>query len=282
MKNILFSTILSFCLLPLTTQAAHDPSYKKCSFACEEIPYAKDVMYSWGTANKTQLNSNKLSILVWNLYKGRKDEFVKTFALLGKNRDIIMLSEATTDAPVSTSMSAIPNYGWDFAAGFLMKNQVATGTAVGSYAKSIEPRYYRTKDVEPFVKSPKATAIAEYAIPGRSDTVLALSIHGINWDGDDAMIRQLEMMMPDILAHKGPIIFAGDFNFKNENRLKLAIQILGRAGLKRVTWENPKKKKQLDDAFTRGVTVKKARFINEYIDKGSDHPAIDLQVEVNP
>ena len=235
-----------------------------------------------GNATRTQLNSRTVSILSWNLYKGRKKEFTKVFSHLAKNRDVIMLSEAITDSPVSTAMTAVTGYGWDFSASFLLKDNVGTGTAVGSYAQSIDPHFYRTKDVEPFVKSPKAIAVARYAIPGSTDTLLALSIHGINWDGDDAILRQLEMTMPELMAHKGPIVFAGDFNFKNETRLKTSSALLAKAGLKRVTWENPKKKKQLDDAYTRGVTVKRAKFINDYLDNGSDHPAIDLLLEINP
>lgn len=269
---------LSFLIISITqTSFARDPNYGKCSFKCEEIPLESEVLRSAGVSELVQLPSKRISVLSWNLYKGRNKEFVKSFDRLSKDRDIILLSEATEEAPVSTSMLKQPGMGWHLAAAFEMKKKVGTGTAVGSIAHAKDVRFYRTKDVEPFVKSPKATILAEYAIPGSKETLLALSIHGINWSGNDALERQLNMILPDLQNHKGPIVFAGDFNFKNPERLQLAKEILAKAGLERVPWENPIKKKQLDDAFTRGVKVHKALLIH---DKGSDHPAIDLDIEV--
>jgi endonuclease/exonuclease/phosphatase (EEP) superfamily protein YafD len=87
--------------------------------------------------------------------------------------------------------------------------------------------------------------------------------------------------LKELQRHNGPIIFAGDFNTKNPSRVALTKRILAKAGLKQAPWENPTKKKQLDDAFTRGVTVKRARLIHDYVDKGSDHPAIELIVDIN-
>ncbi|MES2802483.1 MAG: endonuclease/exonuclease/phosphatase family protein [Bdellovibrionota bacterium] len=277
MKKLLLLSLLTFSLIPPAQSRTKDSSeYGPCSFLCESIPDSANVMHSMGQASLPTLNSAKLSILSWNIYKGRNAEYKKSFAALAKNRDLIMLSEATTGSPVSDSLK-MPGFEWHLAASFDMKNDIAAGTALGSQARPHNVHYYRTKDIEPFVKSPKATVLASYAIPGSSKKLLAISIHGINWDGDAALERQLNMILPELKAHDGPIVFAGDFNTKNASRVALTKRILASAGLKQVPWENPIKKKQLDDAFTRGITVKRARFIH---DKGSDHPAIDLQIEL--
>lgn len=278
MKSILFFLAVSISSFALQSHAA-DSGYGNCSFACESIPDASHVLMTFGQSTKPQLNSNRVKVLVWNLYKGRKDQFVPTFSKLSQGKDVIMLSEAISAAPVSTSMEAVPGFGWDFATSFLMEDNVATGTAVGSYAQPFDVGYFRTKDVEPFVKSPKTIAVAKYAIPGRVETLMVLSIHGINFKGDEGIERQLRDTVPALKAHQGPVVFAGDFNFKNSGRLKIGEKVLGEAGLTRVKWENPNKGKQLDDAFTRGVTVHRARLINDYIDTGSDHPAIELDLE---
>lgn len=278
MQKILWLSLLTLIITNQTWAAGS--GYGSCSFLCESIPNDNNVMHSMGQASLPTLNSTKLSILSWNLYKGRKSEFKKSFATLAKGRDLIMLSEATTGSPVSDSLKAIKGWEWHLAASFDMKNNIAAGTAIGSAARPYNPHYYRTKDVEPFVKSPKATVLAYYAIPGTAKKLLAISIHGINWDGNDALGRQLNMILPEIKAHDGPIIFAGDFNTKNATRVALTKRILGQAGLKQVPWQNPMKKNQLDDAFTRGMIVNRARLVHDYIDKGSDHPAIDLQVQL--
>ncbi|AZZ35307.1 hypothetical protein CIK05_00315 [Bdellovibrio sp. qaytius] len=281
MKKILLLSLLSFSLIPHAhSSSSRDSSgYGPCSYLCDNIPDDAHVLHSMGQASLPTLNSTKLSVLAWNLYKGRKSDFKKDFAILAKNRDLVMLSEATTGSPVSDAMN-MPGYEWHLAASFNMKNNIAAGVALGSQARPSDVHYYRTKDVEPYVNSPKALILAKYAIPGSSKKLLAISIHGINWSGDDALGRQLNMVLPDLKAHDGPIIFAGDFNTKNASRVALMIKILAQAGLKRVNWENPTPKKQLDDAFTRGISVKRARLINDYVGTGSDHPAIDLQLEL--
>ncbi len=282
MKKLLLLSLLTLSCATTAQSASSSRSsgYGPCSFLCESIPDDANVMHSMGQASLPTLNSTKLSVLSWNIYKGRKSEYRKSFATLAKGRDLIMLSEATTGSPVSDSFKAITGWEWHLAASFDMKNNIAAGTVLGSAARPSNVHFYRTKDIEPFVKSPKATVLAYYAIPGSSKKLLAISIHGINWDGDDALERQLNMILPEIKSHNGPVIFAGDFNTKNASRVALTKRLLGTAGLKQVPWENPTKKKQLDDAYTRGISVKRARLIHDYVDKGSDHPAIDLQVEL--
>lgn len=282
MKISFFLTTFSLTLISSSMFAAGDPAYGKCSFACKEIPKAEDVLYSMGKPTLNELPSTRVKALVWNIYKGKDKEFAKTFDLLAKNKDLVLLSEVINASPVSTSLAKQAGFGWDMAASFLMKDKVATGTAVGSKVVAHDVRFYRTKDVEPFVKSPKTTTIAEYRIPGRSQTLMILSIHGINWSGNDALERQLNMILPDLQQHQGPILFAGDFNTKNDDRLNAAKVILAKAGLTRIPWENPNKGKQLDDGFSRGLSFKKARLINDYIDKASDHPALDLEFDLLP
>lgn len=280
MQKLLLLSLLTFSFISHSQARAESFRYGSCSFLCDNIPDDAHVMHSMGQASLPTLNSTKLSILSWNIYKGRKPEYRKSFAAMAKGRDLIMLSEATTGSPVSDSFKAISGWEWHLAASFNMKNDIATGTVLGSAARPSNVHYYRTKDIEPFVKSPKATILAYYAIPGSAKKLLTISIHGINWDGDEALERQLNMILPEIKAHNGPVVFAGDFNTKNPSRVALTKRILATAGLKQVPWENPIKKKQLDDAYTRGISVKRARFVHDYIDKGSDHPAIDLQVEL--
>lgn len=280
MQKLLLLSLLTLSFFSYSQARIEGSGYGSCSFLCDNIPDDAHVMHSMGQASLPTLNSTKLSILSWNIYKGRKSEYKKSFAAMTKGRDLIMLSEATTGSPVSDSFKAIAGWEWHLAASFNMKNNIAAGTVLGSAARPHNVHYYRTKDIEPFVKSPKATVLAYYAIPGSAKKLLAISIHGINWDGDDALERQLNMILPELKAHNGPVVFAGDFNTKNASRVALTKRILGSAGLKQVPWENPLKKKQLDDAYTRGITVKRARLVHDYIDKGSDHPAIDLQVEL--
>lgn len=281
--NLLLAVIFTVFSSPIVfAQQQEQPfEYGNCSFACKSIPPDNEVPRYFGQAAASQLKSKRLNVLVWNLYKGRKEEFIPAFQFLSANRDLVLVSEATTSDPVTTAFDLLPNFAWNFSVSFLLKDEVGTGTAIGSYAKALEVKHYRTKDIEPFVNSPKAITSAKFAIAGSKETLLVLSIHGINWSGDEAIVRQVQDVMPAIKAHTGPVLFAGDFNFKNATRLTEVTELLATAGVDRVNWENPSKK-QLDDAFTRGLKVHRAYLNNEHINTGSDHPAIELDIELMP
>lgn len=256
-----------------------DPNqWNDCSYGCKKIPPDSQVLKKFSTGSQENLDSNRFRVLAWNLYKGRKPNFRQAFLKLTQDADVILTSESVDSDPVQSSKLSIQGMGWDFATNFLMKDNVGTGVSVGSRAVARDVRFSRTDDLEPFVKSPKAIIMATFGIPGFQQRLLAISIHGINWDDDEALGRQLRKILPELKKHKGPIVFAGDYNTKNQIRVDIAKQVLGEAGLKRVSWDNPTQGKQLDDAFVRGVEVHSARLIHDYVDDGSDHPAIDLDM----
>lgn len=58
-----------------------------------------------------------------------------------------------------------------------------------------------------------------------------------------------------IRAHQGPVLFAGDFNTKNDERVEVLARMLAEVGLASVTWDNPLQGKQLDQAYARGLKV---------------------------
>lgn len=249
-----------------------------CSYACKEIPPDRVVLKEFRPGTQDTLDSSRFRVVAWNLYKGRMKNFRNEFLTFTKGADLILTSEVIDTDPIKPTFLAIQEMGWAFATTFLMKDNVATGVAIGAKARAEEVRFSRTDDLEPFVKSPKTTIMATYGIPGSSERLLALSIHGINWDGDDAIVRQLEKVVPAIQAHQGPVVFAGDFNTKNDNRVELSKQTLARAGLRYVPLENAPTEKKLDIAFVRELTVHRAKLVYDYVDTASDHPAIDLDL----
>lgn len=63
-------------------------------------------------------------------------------------------------------------------------------------------------------------------------------------------------VIPLIHSHVGPVLFAGDFNTKNEERVNVLGEMLLAEGLVCVTWDNPLPGKQLDQAYVRGLKVR--------------------------
>jgi endonuclease/exonuclease/phosphatase (EEP) superfamily protein YafD len=268
-------------VLARSSSAGQVLARQKCNFLCQEIPEPNEVLESWSSPSENALLNPVVKALGWNIYKGRKSDFSSSFLNLAKGKDIVMLSEGTDGDLVKPDTEKLEGFGWDMGISFFMKDNVGTGIITGSYAKTTFVDYRKTPDLEPFVKSPKIILLTKYFHASTGKEILFINIHGINWKSTDAFKRQLLSIEDAVNNHNGPVLFAGDFNIRNAERLSIAKQVLGAMGLQRVPWSNPNTKKQLDDAFTRGFKVQKAYFHNEVIDQGSDHPAMELELIPN-
>jgi endonuclease/exonuclease/phosphatase (EEP) superfamily protein YafD len=69
------------------------------------------------------------------------------------------------------------------------------------------------------LRIPKAALITRYRIKGRDDTLAVVNVHAINFTfGTGEYGAQLEAAAEALRDHRGPIIFAGDFNTWNDER----------------------------------------------------------------
>lgn len=269
-----------FSLAVVTAQASDIlfPNERQdCRFKCHEIPDPSEVVKAFGRPVTAALTRPNVSVLAWNVYKGRKTPFFQDFQTLASNRDIVMLSEATDGPEVKTALDRLP-MAWIMGINFFMKDMVGTGLVTGSYAQAQRVGYTRTEDFEPFVKSPKVILLTIYKhAPSKTD-LLILNIHGINWVDSVKFERQIRSVEDVIAKHQGPILFAGDFNLKSPERMGVLQKVLEPYGLRRAPWTNARPEKQLDDAFLRGFQVRTARLVYEVRDVSSDHPALDLDL----
>ena len=72
---------------------------------------------------------------------------------------------------------------------------------------------------EPWIRTPKAVGITEFALTDSQQTLAVVNIHGINFTlGVGDFARQLADIRSVIEAHEGPVIVAGDFNTWNRRR----------------------------------------------------------------
>lgn len=268
-------------ILVFVTQTQWASARDKCNFLCQEIPDEHEILKNWGQAQTAYLNNPTIKILAWNIYKGRKSNFFQEYQKLAADKDIVMISEGTDGDLVKPALDKLKNFGWDMGISFFMKEQVGTGIITGSSAVAKAIGFERTVDLEPVVKSPKIILITKYLHAPSRQEILILNIHGINWADDNAFKRQIQSVEPYLKAHPGPALFAGDFNLRNSNRFQITSQILNKHGMKQVSWSNTPKEKQLDNAYLRGFNVKTAKYVNDVIDKGSDHPAMILELIPN-
>ncbi len=269
-SHLIFSVFFSF-----GTPAA------ACNLECQEVPSVPPLV-EFGAPSESQLPSNRLKVIAWNLYKGKDPQFAEIFPHIARQQDVILLSEVVTADFMRHILLDFSGTAWHIGGSFIMEGGHVTGTAIGSKTRAHDVQVFRTSDLEPFVKTPKTITAGKYRLPNSTEEFLVLSIHGINWKGDAAIVRQVQDVMPLLEAHRGPILFAGDFNFKNKKRLQMVSDLLSPVGLRRVNWENPLQGKQLDDAFSRGMKVHRAYLLHDYVDLASDHPALMFDLEIQP
>jgi endonuclease/exonuclease/phosphatase (EEP) superfamily protein YafD len=260
-RNSFFALSAFFLLSTLSTTVVI--ADEDCNFACKSIPAMKDVMRAFGTATEASLPTENLNILVWNLYKGRKEGLQEDLLNLSKDADLVFTQEFLDNATFRKQ----DQFKWTMATQFIWdEGSTPTGCSLGA---KVEPSYQgftRTVDKEPFVKTPKVQVVAKYPLVGRDDSLLAISIHGILMRKTAALERQLNQVAEIVDAHKGPVIYAGDFNTRNKDRKKMVNAWMAKRGFKSAI------SLDLDHIYVRGLKVISAKELNKI--ESSDHPPL--------
>lgn len=145
---------------------------------------------------------------------------------------------------------------------------------------TVSTNWFRTKDLEPIVKTPKITGVTEYKIKGSSKTLKLINIHAINISSVEKLESHLRGSLQFVKNHTGPVVFIGDFNTWSKKRLNLAIKICAEFGLKHYDYERlkvPDVMSDLDRVFVRGAKVNKVEMLDI---RTSDHFPVSLEISV--
>ena len=255
-----------------------------------------------GEASTDALPVEHLRVLVWNIKKTKRRAFpLEWFDYVGDRHLVLVQEVFVQEAPSPMRMiEAVQWRGdmqWHVGESLdyrLREGEPGTGVAIGSVAPSIgEPRVFLTRAREPIFRTPKAALAARYRLEGRSDTLLVISFHGINFRGTRQLEKQLASLRSTIDQHRGPVILGGDFNTHNRSRMKALEHFRKQTGMEALwptCWvrgrrqcTNPyfKDRKSflgwpLDHVLVRGLASQGFHTVPDA--KGSDH--IPLMVEL--
>ena len=208
-----------------------------------------------GKRAKHALDPHDIELLNWNIQKGGKDDWGLELRELGTHADVLTLQEAP-----------LVNPGWKeqviesfhaFAPGF---ETSVTPTGVMTVSTAIPLVQCNLSSLEPWLRTPKATLVTEYALDGRSETLLVVNVHAVNFTwGLGAFEAQLDGASRVLARHNGPVIFAGDFNTWRQSRLAHLESIVGEHGLAVVDFPEDVRKRvfgyPLDHVYVRGLEV---------------------------
>jgi endonuclease/exonuclease/phosphatase (EEP) superfamily protein YafD len=166
-----------------------------------------------------------------------------------------------------------------------------SGVLTASTVQPISERFHKSNSREPITFTPKATLFTCYDIANSDEKLMIINIHGINFVSLRHFRNQIHEIVEHGLKHKGPIIFSGDFNTWNKNRVKFLEKILKRKlDLIPIFFEKKHSKKiknfifspPLDHIFYSHKTLKlvknSSQVLRQY--KSSDHKPIFAEFQL--
>lgn len=284
--SLLFKTVLcliSICFFDVRAER-FDAEFLSRAFV---IPSLEESHYIFGQASSQALDPESIKVFVWNIYKAKKDNYHEDFTRFTLGKDILMLQEALNTPDAMRSKLSKKGFRWDFAVsfGYRLEPGKVTGTMLGSRVAPRRAWMLRTKDYEPVVKTPKAMSLAVYPIRGRKDGLMVVNIHGLNLTGQGPFERQLLMAMNQVKDHRGPVIFAGDFNTRTNARLVFMRQLLSeQSGMKEIFFRNDERTVSfgagyiIDFVFVRGLDIVDSEVLG-FLDS-SDHKAMVFEAKI--
>jgi endonuclease/exonuclease/phosphatase (EEP) superfamily protein YafD len=240
MKRLLTQCLLFVCLTACVSTTPYqisshetDHSFTPLSLHCETTQIIQPADSS--TTQNDGLNSNSISLLNWNVYKGSGENWAADFEQLSQAKDIITLQEARLDEHLHQTLDALKLY-WDLTTAFLY-NKLKVGVLTAARVPPISRCSIHSK--EPIIQLPKTLIVNLYPLSGSEHQLLVANIHSINFTfGTKKYKEQITALQRVIQQHNGPVIVAGDFNSWSDRRMKIITQFKNDLSLSSLPYQN--------------------------------------------
>ena len=248
-----------------------------------QVPEDHDVIKSFGSSVKDEIEKDIIDIFVWNIYKAKKQNWKTQFEGQVSAYDFFLLQEMVTNPLIKSVFTSSEEVNYATATSFFYKkNMQRTGVATGSKYQPSSTSFLRSQNREPILLTPKITLFTKYPIKGHNKELLVVNIHAINFVSSNTLHSQLKDAADVIQEHDGPSIFAGDFNTWTSEKQSFLKKVTSEAGMSEVTFENDTRKKMfgwiLDFIFVKGLEVLDSKVHDSL--EASDHKAISAKLKL--
>lgn len=171
------------------------------------------------------LTPKRINVVSWNVHKLiNKAAITEVIDYTGSN-NILFLQEAVRSKELIDSKPFT-----SFSVGYQTVRLISGVLTLSDYPIVISCSYMHT---EPWLRTPKVTNVVLLNIDGT--LLLAANIHAINFTlRTKYFSTQLHSIQEILVAHKGPVIFSGDFNTWSNQRLKVLNGVATTANLTQV------------------------------------------------
>ena len=211
---------------------------------------------------------NVLRIMVWNIFKQQRSDWLSVLKEYGKSSQLVLLQEAQT-TPELVKFATSNYLTADQVPAFSFP-QHPSGVMTLAAAHPVYCCPLREK--EPLIRLSKSALVTVYPLfDGR--LLMVVNIHAVNFSlGVDVYSKQLDPIGEQIALHKGPVIMAGDFNAWSKQRINALQRFASGMELQEVNFTNDHRRtafgRPLDFVFYRGLGVVEASVL---VTQASDH-----------
>ena len=250
-----------------------------------QTPEPGNVIQSIPGFSKKALDPDSIKFLNWNVYKGSRPGWTTDFKTVSQGIDLILLQEVCLKNK-DREVFGITGMGGTFARSFSYHEKTLreTGVMTLSAVRPLSAAAFLSRFKEPLTHTPKVSLVTEYAIQNFKQKLLVVNIHGINFVKSAAFKSQVLDLGKKINVHKGPVIFAGDFNTWNRKRSLILNGIIKKLGMKKAFFHPDSRTRRfshfLDHVFYKGLNIKQTRIFDEI--QSSDHKAMAVEFYFNP
>ena len=214
------------------------------------------------------LDRRPFRMLVWNIHKQGDSGWERDLSGFAAASDVLLLQETVLQRPLRKILED-SGLRWVMASSFLLgadDNGVLTASRIAPIASCTQ------RAVEPLIRFPKSAVISWLPIAhtrtdtrtdawaGSTETLAIANVHSINFElAPDVYRAQLEALADALAGHRGPIIFAGDFNTWNDARDQVVAETAARLGLTELNLRVDQRAvffgRHLDHIFIRGLQL---------------------------
>lgn len=248
-----------------------------CYFQCDEIPQPKDVFFQFGISQLNSFEQKQLNIAIWNIHKSQDEGWQHDYLRIAKGADILLFEEMFVDKKNLLEAYNKTDFSWNMTTTFFMSHHVRTGVANGAKATALSALPIVSKETEPLVNSPKSMMVTQYQWSDRAEPLTVFNIHGLNFLGRRALIRQLHQADRVLAKLSGPIVFAGDFNTHTSDHREAVDAYMKKWNLTRHIWPSDHRDVARDHVYSRGIKIVSSKLYENL--KSSDHPLLWIKIE---
>ena len=249
----LLASCFSITVDPRALLSSPDGTVRVRSLPCDARPGAGSEADAATTANA--LDPRAIRVLTWNINKQEDAAWERDLARFIEESDIVLLQEAVLRRPLRDIVER-SRLRWIMASSFMFDAE-DVGVLTAARVAPIEVCTLRA--FEPLIRLPKSAVIAWFRLTGGGRTLAVVNIHAINFSSVDPYRSQVEALAAALAGHRGPIVFAGDFNTWNDARTGVLHENADRLGLIEITFATDTRSlffgRQLDHIFVRGLEM---------------------------